>query len=112
MNKSTFPKIDENKDNKSVSEEKGRAAIVFTLKNEVGGLVKALKLFQVITFWQWFYVWIGHFVQESLNKVKHLASKKKNLQYRLQYLFKLFLNKMSYNPYLKINPFRYGQAYV
>lgn len=50
MNKSTFPKIDENKDNKSVSGEKGRAAIVFTLKNEVGGLVKALKLFQVIIF--------------------------------------------------------------
>ncbi|KAK2834718.1 hypothetical protein Q7C36_015419 [Tachysurus vachellii] len=46
MNKSTFPKIDENKDNKSVCKEKGRAAIVFTLKNEVGGLVKALKLFQ------------------------------------------------------------------
>ncbi|XP_053497090.1 tryptophan 5-hydroxylase 1a isoform X2 [Ictalurus furcatus] len=46
MNKSTFSKIDENKDNKSVSGEKGRAAIVFTLKNEVGGLVKALKLFQ------------------------------------------------------------------
>ncbi|MCJ8736112.1 hypothetical protein PDJAM_G00255320 [Pangasius djambal] len=46
MNKLTFPKIDENKDNKSVSGEKGHAAIVFTLKNEVGGLVKALKLFQ------------------------------------------------------------------
>ncbi|XP_046716231.1 tryptophan 5-hydroxylase 1a isoform X2 [Silurus meridionalis] len=46
MNKLTFPKIDENKDNKSVSGEKGRAAIAFTLKNEVGGLVKALKLFQ------------------------------------------------------------------
>ncbi|XP_072529879.1 tryptophan 5-hydroxylase 1a [Salminus brasiliensis] len=46
MNKSAFPKIDENKDNKSESAEKGRAAIVFSLKNEVGGLVKALKLFQ------------------------------------------------------------------
>lgn len=50
MNKSTFSKIDENKDNKTVSGEKGRAAIVFTLKNEVGGLVKALKLFQVFIF--------------------------------------------------------------
>uniref|UniRef100_A0A8B9JVD4 tryptophan 5-monooxygenase n=1 Tax=Astyanax mexicanus TaxID=7994 RepID=A0A8B9JVD4_ASTMX len=30
----------------SESAEKGRAAIVFSLKNEVGGLVKALKLFQ------------------------------------------------------------------
>uniref|UniRef100_A0AAR2LBB3 tryptophan 5-monooxygenase n=1 Tax=Pygocentrus nattereri TaxID=42514 RepID=A0AAR2LBB3_PYGNA len=46
MNKSAYPKIDENKDNKSESAEKGRAAIVFSLKNEVGGLVKALKLFQ------------------------------------------------------------------
>lgn len=27
--------------------EKGRATIIFSLKNEVGGLVKALKLFQV-----------------------------------------------------------------
>ncbi|KAM4602428.1 tryptophan 5-hydroxylase 1-like [Polymixia lowei] len=50
MNKVTFSKIDENKDNKSSgrsnSSGKGRAAIVFSLKNEVGGLVKALKLFQ------------------------------------------------------------------
>ncbi|XP_035273887.1 tryptophan 5-hydroxylase isoform X2 [Anguilla anguilla] len=46
MNKSTFSKIEENRDNKTLSTEKGRAAIVFSLKNEVGGLVKALKLFQ------------------------------------------------------------------
>ncbi|KAK1789706.1 hypothetical protein P4O66_015596, partial [Electrophorus voltai] len=46
MNKSAFPKIHENKDNKIVSAEKGRVAVVFSLKNEVGGLVKALKLFQ------------------------------------------------------------------
>uniref|UniRef100_A0A667X5G5 tryptophan 5-monooxygenase n=1 Tax=Myripristis murdjan TaxID=586833 RepID=A0A667X5G5_9TELE len=48
MNKVTFSKIDENKDNKSFSSGRpsGRAAIVFSLKNEVGGLVKALKLFQ------------------------------------------------------------------
>ncbi|KAM6980170.1 tryptophan 5-hydroxylase 1-like [Aplochiton taeniatus] len=50
MNKFTFSKIEENKDNKTVSSSngsaKGRAAIVFSLKNEVGGLVKALKLFQ------------------------------------------------------------------
>lgn len=45
MNKSTFTKIEE-KDNKNKPSEKGRAAIVFSLKNEVGGLVKALKLFQ------------------------------------------------------------------
>ncbi|XP_024274856.1 tryptophan 5-hydroxylase 1-like [Oncorhynchus tshawytscha] len=52
MKKCTFSKIDENKDNKSSSWEngrsleKGRTAIAFSLKNEVGGLVKALKLFQ------------------------------------------------------------------
>uniref|UniRef100_A0A8C1ME04 tryptophan 5-monooxygenase n=1 Tax=Cyprinus carpio TaxID=7962 RepID=A0A8C1ME04_CYPCA len=46
MNKSAFPKIEENKDNKTASTERGRAALVFSLKNEVGGLVKALKLFQ------------------------------------------------------------------
>jgi tryptophan 5-monooxygenase len=53
MKKCTFSKIDKNKDNKSSSWEngrsleKGRTAIAFSLKNEVGGLVKALKLFQV-----------------------------------------------------------------
>ncbi|XP_046890486.1 tryptophan 5-hydroxylase 1a [Hypomesus transpacificus] len=46
MNKSTFTKIEENRDNKNEHSEKGTAAIVFSLKNEVGGLVKALKLFQ------------------------------------------------------------------
>lgn len=55
MNKSAFSNIDENKDNKSVSGEKGRAAIVFSLKNEIGGLVKALKLFQVIMFFNYLY---------------------------------------------------------
>ena len=57
INKVTFRKIEDNKDNKTRSpppgcpngSAKGRAAIVFSLKNEVGGLVKALKLFQVIT---------------------------------------------------------------
>ncbi|KAL0968820.1 hypothetical protein UPYG_G00272300 [Umbra pygmaea] len=47
MNKSTFTKIEENRPEKeNAASEKGRAAIVFSLKNEVGGLVKALKLFQ------------------------------------------------------------------
>ncbi|XP_018620877.1 tryptophan 5-hydroxylase 1-like [Scleropages formosus] len=46
MNKFTFKKIDENKDSKRVVCEKGRATVVFSLKNEVGGLLKALKLFQ------------------------------------------------------------------
>ncbi|XP_046898006.1 tryptophan 5-hydroxylase 1-like [Hypomesus transpacificus] len=44
MNKCTFNTIEENKDNKTFG--RGRAAIVFSLKNEVGGLVKALRLFQ------------------------------------------------------------------
>ncbi|KAJ3593104.1 hypothetical protein NHX12_005441 [Muraenolepis orangiensis] len=52
MNKVTLSKID--KDNKTRSSSpgrpngsaKGRSAIVFSLKNEVGGLVKALKFFQ------------------------------------------------------------------
>uniref|UniRef100_A0A4W3I6R9 tryptophan 5-monooxygenase n=1 Tax=Callorhinchus milii TaxID=7868 RepID=A0A4W3I6R9_CALMI len=49
INKSNFCKIEENKDikeNCNESTEKGRGAVVFSLKNEVGGLVKALKLFQ------------------------------------------------------------------
>ncbi|XP_048401795.1 tryptophan 5-hydroxylase 1 isoform X2 [Stegostoma tigrinum] len=49
INKSNFSKIEENKENKencNVSLERGRVAVVFSLKNEVGGLAKALKLFQ------------------------------------------------------------------
>ncbi|XP_033913273.2 tryptophan 5-hydroxylase 1a [Acipenser ruthenus] len=46
MNKSNFCKIEENKENKTTSLDRGRASVVFSLKNEVGGLVKALKLFQ------------------------------------------------------------------
>lgn len=48
MNKTCY-KMDESKD-KILSSKKEHAAIVFSLKNEVGGLVKALKLFQVICF--------------------------------------------------------------
>ncbi|KAL2077014.1 hypothetical protein ACEWY4_026518 [Coilia grayii] len=44
MNKANFSKIDEHR--KLSSPRKGHAAILFSLKNEVGGLVKALKLFQ------------------------------------------------------------------
>lgn len=46
LNKSTFTKIEESTEKKN-SSEKGRATIIFSLKNEVGGLVKALRLFQV-----------------------------------------------------------------
>ncbi|KAL7992139.1 hypothetical protein Chor_016395 [Crotalus horridus] len=37
---------EDNKENEANSSERSRAAIIFSLKNEVGGLVKALKLFQ------------------------------------------------------------------
>ncbi|XP_043915710.1 tryptophan 5-hydroxylase 1 [Protopterus annectens] len=46
LNKSSYCKDEDNKDNKDYSSERGRAALVFSLKNEVGGLVKALRLFQ------------------------------------------------------------------
>lgn len=39
--------IEDNKENEDNASERGRTAIIFSLKNEVGGLVKALKLFQV-----------------------------------------------------------------
>ncbi|XP_036950841.1 tryptophan 5-hydroxylase 1-like isoform X1 [Acanthopagrus latus] len=48
----TFNKSDENQDKRSIStgrptsSQKSVATIIFSLKNEVGGLVKALKLFQ------------------------------------------------------------------
>lgn len=48
MNK-TCNKTDESKD-KILSSKREHAAIVFSLKNEVGGLVKALKLFQVMFY--------------------------------------------------------------
>ncbi|KAG9466877.1 hypothetical protein GDO78_015941, partial [Eleutherodactylus coqui] len=37
---------EDNKENNEIVAERGRASVVFSLKNEVGGLVKALKLFQ------------------------------------------------------------------
>ncbi|TKS70377.1 Tryptophan 5-hydroxylase [Collichthys lucidus] len=50
-NEVTFSKIDGNQDNRSTSTgrttiEKRVATIIFSLRNEVGGLVKVLKLFQ------------------------------------------------------------------
>lgn len=41
--------IEDNKENKEHSLERGRATLIFSLKNEVGGLIKALKIFQVST---------------------------------------------------------------
>ncbi|KAM6359890.1 tryptophan 5-hydroxylase 1 isoform 1-T3 [Alca torda] len=46
LNKSNYVMIDDNKENEDHAPERGRTAIIFSLKNEVGGLVKALKLFQ------------------------------------------------------------------
>ncbi|XP_075784217.1 tryptophan 5-hydroxylase 1 isoform X1 [Pelodiscus sinensis] len=46
LNKSNYTMIEDNKENKDNSTGRGRAAVIFSLKNEVGGLVKALKLFQ------------------------------------------------------------------
>lgn len=42
-----FIMIEDNKENKDHSLERGRATLIFSLKNEVGGLIKALKIFQV-----------------------------------------------------------------
>ncbi|XP_063046516.1 tryptophan 5-hydroxylase 1-like [Engraulis encrasicolus] len=44
INRATFSRIEEHR--KLTSPRKGQAAILFSLKSEVGGLVKALKLFQ------------------------------------------------------------------
>ncbi|XP_021496076.1 tryptophan 5-hydroxylase 1 [Meriones unguiculatus] len=38
--------IDGNKESKEHSSERGRVTLIFSLKNEVGGLIKALKIFQ------------------------------------------------------------------
>ncbi|KFO18665.1 Tryptophan 5-hydroxylase 1 [Fukomys damarensis] len=38
--------IEDNKENKEYSLERGRATLIFSLKNEVGGLIRALKIFQ------------------------------------------------------------------
>lgn len=52
LNKTNAGKNDDKKGNKGSSKsdtatESSKMAVVFSLKNEVGGLVKALKLFQV-----------------------------------------------------------------
>lgn len=52
LNKATSGKSDDKKGSKGSSKgesatESGKTAVVFSLKNEVGGLVKALRLFQV-----------------------------------------------------------------
>uniref|UniRef100_G3UBE5 Tryptophan hydroxylase 1 n=1 Tax=Loxodonta africana TaxID=9785 RepID=G3UBE5_LOXAF len=38
--------IEDNKENRDHSLERERATLIFSLKNEVGGLIKALKIFQ------------------------------------------------------------------
>ncbi|KAE8605936.1 hypothetical protein XENTR_v10010523, partial [Xenopus tropicalis] len=46
FNKSTYIKIEDNKEYNDNVCERGKASVIFSLKNEIGGLVKALKLFQ------------------------------------------------------------------
>ncbi|MEJ1287076.1 tryptophan hydroxylase 1 [Cricetulus griseus] len=41
-----FTMIEDNKENKGHSSERGRVTLIFSLKNEVGELIKALKIFQ------------------------------------------------------------------
>lgn len=53
MNISRFNHTNENQDD-SLSSKSEHAAVVFSLKNEVGNLVKALKLFQVYKFFPFF----------------------------------------------------------
>ncbi|XP_012889571.1 PREDICTED: tryptophan 5-hydroxylase 1 [Dipodomys ordii] len=45
-NHSKLIMIEDNKENKDHLLERGRATLIFSLKNEVGGLIKALKVFQ------------------------------------------------------------------
>lgn len=47
-----FTMIEDNKENKDYSSERGRVTLIFSLKNEVGGLIKALKIFQVWLFYK------------------------------------------------------------
>ncbi|XP_075694197.1 tryptophan 5-hydroxylase 1 [Rhinoderma darwinii] len=46
FNKSIYMKSEDNKENNESVAERDRSSVIFSLKNEVGGLVKALKLFQ------------------------------------------------------------------
>ncbi|XP_069594910.1 tryptophan 5-hydroxylase 1 [Ranitomeya imitator] len=46
FNKSNYMKNEDNKENNESVAERSRASVIFSLKNEVGGLVKALRLFQ------------------------------------------------------------------
>ncbi|KAG8550873.1 hypothetical protein GDO81_029635 [Engystomops pustulosus] len=46
FNKANYMKSEDNKENNESVAERARASVIFSLKNEVGGLVKALKLFQ------------------------------------------------------------------
>lgn len=57
MNKSTFNHTNENQDD-SLSSKREHAAIVFSLKNEVSHLIKALKIFQVSFFFLLFVLYI------------------------------------------------------
>ncbi|XP_040265716.1 tryptophan 5-hydroxylase 1 isoform X1 [Bufo bufo] len=46
LNKSNYMSSEDNKENNENAVQEGRVTVIFSIKNEVGGLVKALKLFQ------------------------------------------------------------------
>ncbi|KAM9660334.1 tryptophan 5-hydroxylase 1 [Trichechus inunguis] len=62
--------IEDNKENRDHSLERGRATLIFSLKNEVGGLIKALKIFQLHT------IFTLCFTQEKHVNLLHIESRK------------------------------------
>ncbi|KAJ6665028.1 hypothetical protein lerEdw1_005259 [Lerista edwardsae] len=68
LHKSNYTMNEDNKENKGNPPDMGRAAVIFSLKNEVGGLVKALKLFQVFS--------LCYVQQEKHVNLVHIESRK------------------------------------
>lgn len=52
LRRTSFSRIDEKEDSGSASDS-SKTAVIFSLKNEVGCLVKALRLFQVSNHYSW-----------------------------------------------------------
>lgn len=77
LNKANSGKNDDKKGNKGSSKsetatESGKTAVIFSLKNEVGGLVKALKLFQVNVKYHYITLKVTVFLVTNLSYVmKH-----------------------------------------
>ncbi|XP_013926081.1 PREDICTED: tryptophan 5-hydroxylase 1-like, partial [Thamnophis sirtalis] len=102
--KPNYTTNEDNKENKTNSSERSRAAIIFSLKNEVGGLVKALKLFQ----------------EKHVNLV-HIESRKsrrQNSEFEIfidcdsnrEQLDEIFHLLKSHVNFLTVNPINYLQA--